>query len=155
PSSVSSHRAVAHALMEKFGRPPILVVSAEVGGDFVPSEKGTVCRSASALNGAVAIDARFEQAIWFYSADQTDQERDREIDILASCTNEILVVLAAGVAALKARPFIVKRFCERGFVPDYDCNLSELTTGAIRLVRGKTSGQLISAAESAFSKLNL
>jgi GT2 family glycosyltransferase len=30
-----------------------------------------------------------------------------------------------------------------------------LTAGAVRLIRGKTSGQLISAAESAFSKLNL
>jgi len=154
-SSVSSQRAVVHALVEKFGRPPILLVSAEAGGDFVASEKGFVCRSATELNGAVAYDARFEQAIWFYSTEQKAEARDREIDILATHANEIFVIPAAGAEALKMRPLIVQRFGDRGYTPDYDSRVSELAVGAVRLLRGEPPNRLIADAESGFARLNL
>jgi GT2 family glycosyltransferase len=141
--------------MEKFGRPPILLVSAEVGGDFFRSEEAVVCASASELNGTVASDARFEQAIWFYSADQKEEERNREIDILVAHANEVLVIPRAGPEALKARPFIVQRFCDGGFIPDYECKVSELAVGAVRLSREETSNRLIADAESGFTRLNL
>jgi GT2 family glycosyltransferase len=156
PSSVSSQRGIASALMKKFGRPPVLIVGAEMGRDSLASEMATICASAFELNSAVVSAAKFEQAIWFCSAEPTEEQRFREIDIIASHANEVLVVPAAGTEALNARPVVVQRFVQRGFLPDYDSNLSELAVGAIRLVRAKPQAdQLISEAESAFNKLNL
>jgi GT2 family glycosyltransferase/BMFP domain-containing protein YqiC len=141
--------------MRKFGRRPVLLIGADLRPDSIGSDKATVCASALELNGTVASDAKFEQAIWFYSTEQNQEQRAREIDILAAHTNEIFVVPVAGTEAVKTRPLVVECFAERGFVPDYDCNLSELAPGAIRLVRGKVEDSLIVGAESAFSRLNL
>ena len=152
PSSASGQRGIAQALLQRFGRPPVLLIGADLGPS---SETATVCANASEFDGAVASPAKFEQAIWFYSAEQNEEQREREIDILAAHANEIVVVPAAGMETLKARPLIVERFGKRGFLPDYDCNLAEFAPGAVRLLRGKSADKLIAEAESAFSRLNL
>ena len=98
---------------------------------------------------------RFDRVVWFCPSTESPDERD--IDLLAQQSDELVLVPGPGVEFLKTRPILVDRFNGHGFVPDYDCDLSELGPGAIRLVRERTEvpKQLVPAAESAFLRLHL
>ena len=103
-------------------------------------------------NGA---SPQFDRAVWFCPATEKPEEHD--IDLLAQQSDELVLAPGPGAEFLKSRPMLVDQFNERGFVPDYDRDLDELGSGAIRLVRPKAnvSKKLVPAAESAFLRLHL
>ncbi len=162
-NSTSSLRPdLVRALAQKFGRGRLLLAGIEPG-DLAKrgAEAGlaiTVCASVHQLKETEAGNGNapgFDRVIWFYPSGQTVEERD--VELLARQAPELVVVPGAGTEFLKTRPALVERFSQHGFMPDYDCDLAEFGSGAIRLVRQQTEvpGQLISATESAFLRLHL
>ena len=162
-SSSSSLRSdFARVLAQKLGRGRLLFVGAEPGdleqrcteaGFAVTISPGIDhLKNTEAGNGNLP---RFDRVIWFCPSTESLDERD--IDLLAQQSDELVMVPGPGVEFLKTRPILVDRFNGHGFVPDYDCDLSELGPGAVRLVREKAEvpRQLLPSAESAFLRLHL
>jgi GT2 family glycosyltransferase len=164
-ASSSIQHDFARILTQKFGRGRLLVVGVEPDAlekqcaDF--GLMVTICRTASecedrapARNGE---EAPFGQAVWFYPATETNEERDRETTLLAQQTDDILLIPGPGAEVLKTRPELVERFVHHGFVPDYDCDVGELGAGAVRLLRRQSESAegLVPAVESAFARLHL
>ncbi len=150
--------------MQKFGHGRLLIVGGEQ--DEIEQQcavsglAATLCPAARDLDGAIARkdhDRLFERAVWFYPAIETNEERDREIDVLARQANDILLIPSLGAEMLKRRPELVERFSRYGFSPDYDCDLGEFGPGAIRLRRRQmeSAEELVPAVESAFARLHL
>lgn len=162
-SSSSLRHDFARVLTKKFGRGRALIVAGELGDleqqcaavEFA----ATLCRTVAEVgaNDRNGQTPPFQQAVWFYPTSGVNEDRDREIDLLAQQANDILLIPSPGVEVLKARPELVERFGRQGFLPDYDCDLSELGPGAIRLLRRKIEGaeRLVPAVESAFARLHL
>ena len=150
-------------LAQKFGRARLLIV----GGERSAIEQqctasgiaAAFCPTALDLDGTGARndrDREFERAVWFYPASETNEQRDREIDVLAHQANDILLIPSPGAEVLKTRPELVERFGRYGFLPDYDCDLGELCPGAIRLLRRQmeSAERLVPAVETAFARLH-
>ena len=142
-------------LAEKFGPGRFLVVGGhrdELERQFAAAGVETAwVESATGLsNGA---DSGAELAIWFYPRDSaTDQASARG---LATAAKSVLLIPEFGVEASVRRPELVRQFGELGLLPDYDCDLSPLEPGALRLVRtapGSVQG-LVPAVESALARL--
>ena len=151
-------------LIQKFGNARWLIVGGEQGQieqECVASGLvATFCPTARDLDGAIGRkdhDQQFEHAVWFYPAIETNETRDREIDVLARQANDILLVPSLGAEMPKRRPELVERFSRHGFSPDYDCDLGEFGPGAIRLRcrQMDSAEQLVPAVESAFARLHL
>ena len=161
-SSPSLRSDFARVLAQKLGRGRLLLVGIEPGdlerrcaeaGFAVTVSAGVdQLKKAEAGNGSLS---HFDRMVWFCPSTERPDEAD--IDLLAQQADELVLVPAPGVEFLKTRPVLVDRFNGHGFVPDYDCDLSELGPGAIRLVRQKTDvpKQLVPAVESAFLRLHL
>ena len=150
--------------MQKFGNTRWLIVGGEQGQieqECVASGLiATFCPTARDLDGAIARKdhgQQFEHAVWFYPAIETNETRDREIDVLARQANDILLVPNLGAEMPKRRPELVERFSRYGFSPDYDCDLGEFGPGAIRLRYRQmdSAEQLVPAVESAFVRLHV
>jgi GT2 family glycosyltransferase len=163
-SSSSLRQDLARVLTQKFGRGRLLLVGVKpddleqqcAGFDLAV----TVCLTAEKLDKAAApngSDPQFDQAVWFYPATETGEQRNREIDALVRQANDILLIPGPGAEVLHTRPELVERFGSHGFLPDYDCDLGELGPGAIRLLRREIgiSERLVPAVESAFARLHL
>jgi GT2 family glycosyltransferase len=157
------HRDFARVLACKFGRARLLIV----GGEQNEIEQqcaacgvvAIVRPTAAALDGATAENDNrsFDQAVWFYPATEEDEQSDREIEKLAEKANDILLLPSPGAEIVKMRPKMVERFSHYGFLPNYDCDLTELGPGAIRLLRQQmqSAAQLVPGVESAFARLHL
>ena len=96
----------------------------------------------------------FDRAVWIY---RSSEGSDRTIGSLAQQTDEIILAPAAGAEFLTARPLLVELFGAHGFLPDYECDLEEFGSGAIRLQRqpANRSEAVVSSAESALLRLHL
>jgi len=162
-SSSWVRRDFARILAQKFGHARWLIV----GGERSAIEQqcaasgiaATLCPTALDLDGTSARNdssRQFERAVWFYPASETNEQRDREVDVLAHQANDILLIPSPGAEVLTTRPELVERFGRYGFLPDYDCDLGELGPGAIRLLRRQmeSAERLVPAVETAFARLH-
>ena len=162
-SSSWVRRDFARILAQKFGHARWLIV----GGERSAIEQqcaasgiaATLCPTALDLDGTSARNdssRQFERAVWFYPASKTNEQRDREVDVLAHQANDILLIPSPGAEVLTTRPELVERFGRYGFLPDYDCDLGELGPGAIRLLRRQmeSAERLVPAVETAFARLH-
>ncbi len=161
PSS-SPRPDFARVLAQKLGRGRLLLVGIEPRGlEQRGAEAGFAVTAVPSVRQLEKMETgngnfpRFDRAVWFCPATEKPDERD--IDLLAQQANELVLVPGPGVEFFKIRPTLVDRFSGRGFVPDYDRDLSELGPGSIRLIRQKTDvpAQLVPAAESALLRLHL
>jgi GT2 family glycosyltransferase len=150
-------RFVAH----KFGHGPFLVISperAELERQFKDAGvTATVCASLAELTSTVPQNGSsppVDLAIWFYSPDKSHDERAAE-DI-SGRAREVLLVSGGGAEIATRRPRLVEGFRRFGLLPDYECDLGDLEPTALRLVRKteESTGTLVPAVESAFSRLN-
>jgi O-antigen biosynthesis protein len=153
----------ARVLAQKFGRGRLLIVGGEQSAIeqqcTVSGMAAAFCPTALDLDGTSARNDRgreFERAVWFYPVSETNEQRDREVDVLAHQANDILLIPSPGAEVLKTRPELVERFGRYGFLPDYDCDLGELGPGAIRLLRRQmeSAERLVPAVETAFARLH-
>ena len=154
-SSSSLRGDFVRLLGQKLGRGRLLLLGGEARAC---AETGvTVCASLDQLGKMQAKngnDPAFDRAVWVY---RSTDDRDRIIDLLAQQADEIVLAPSAGSEFLKVRPVLVEHFNRHGFVPDYDCDLEELGTGTIRLLRESKdkTDNLVSSAEAALLRLHL
>src|SRR4030095_14912557 len=101
-----------------------------------------------------AAKTRFEVAVWFYSSEKSDDACIAEE--LSRRADEIVVIPGAGADVAERRLQLIERFLRFGLLPDYECDLSELHLGALRLQREPvgSADELIPAVEAAFARLN-
>jgi GT2 family glycosyltransferase len=98
--------------------------------------------------------ADFETAIWLYPSGQND---DGAVAEALSCSaNAIILLPGPGADPATRRPQLVKCFGRFGFLPDYECDLIDLDSGAVCLRRqpSKEASELVAAVETAFARLN-
>jgi len=156
-------RDFARILAQKFGRARLLIVGGEPSAiEQQCASSGiaaALCPTALDLDGTSARndDSRqFERAVWFYPPNETNERREREVEVLAHQADDILLIPSPGAEVLTVRPELVERFGRYGFLPDYDCDLGELGPGAIRLLRRQmeSAERLVPAVETAFARLH-
>src|SRR5437773_440711 len=144
-----------------FERDRYLIVggaSAELQQQFAAlGREAVVCKSYSDLERKFprgCSGAHFQIALWFYSGEESDD--DRMAEELSRCASEIVLIPGAGADVAKRRPQLVKLFGRLGFLPDYICDLSEIDPGTIRLRRqpSGSANEVVSAVETAFARLN-
>ena len=101
-SSSWVRRDFARILAQKFGHARWLIV----GGERSAIEQqcaasgiaATLCPTALDLDGTSARNdssRQFERAVWFYPASKTNEQRDREVDVLAHQANSQVDVVIA------------------------------------------------------------
>ncbi len=101
-----------------------------LGADVIVSPSAKELRDLLPQNGRTP---RAEAAVWIYPKSGSDD--NAQIAELAQMTNELVLLPSPGAELAKRRPHLVECFRELGFVPDYDFDLSELDSAALRLVR--------------------
>jgi len=151
----------ARVLAHKFGGARFAVVGSaleELKTQFHHLKvEAIVCESATVLGGLLEQhggEPPVEVAVWIYGKVEASDEAELA-GVLRSAEN-IVLVPSAGVEAARRRPELVERFRQLGFVPDYDFDLTELGSMALRLVRGAAGNGSVSVAEveTAFSRSN-
>ena len=161
PPDIHSVRSdFARVIARKFEHGRFLVIGA---GESEKLERqfGELGREAvitdSGVGGATTLPqgepAHFEVAVWFYSAEEGDDDRiGKELSRCARC---IILVPGAGASIANRRSELVRRFRRFGLLPDYECDLSKLDPGAILIRRqpSETGETLIPAVETAFARL--
>ncbi len=98
--------------------------------------------------------AHFEVAIWFYSAEESDDDRlSKELSRYAS---HIVLIPVAGANVAWRRWQLVECFRRFGLLPDYECDLGNVDPIAILIRRqpSETAEALIPAVETSFARLN-
>jgi O-antigen biosynthesis protein len=120
--------------------------------------KAVVCASCADLHTRLHQDAmaapRFAAAFWFYSAQES--EDDYVAEELSRCAKEIMLIPGIGASVAGRRPKLVETFQRFGFVPDYECDLTGIDSGALRLVRQELGSSKLSltGVESALARLH-
>jgi len=119
--------------------------------------KATVCATVAELASAVPPNGSsppVDLAIWFYPPDQSQDAR--AVEDIAARAREVLLVSGLDAEVANRRPHLVEGFRSLGLRPDYECDLKEWETTALRLVRKteEAAGTLVPAVESAFARLN-
>ncbi len=156
-------RDFARILAQKFGRSRLLIVGEEPSAiEQQCASSGidaVVCPTALDLDGTSARNdgsRQFDRAVWFYPPSETNEQREREVEVLAHQADDILLIPSPDAQVLKVRPELVERFGRYGFLPDYDCDLGELGPGTIRLLRRQmgSAERLVPAVETAFARLH-
>ena len=161
PSDIHSVRSdFARVIARKFEHGRFLVIGvgeseklerqfAELGREAVITDSGVgVARTLPQDE-----QAHFEVAIWFYSAEEGDDDRiGKELSRCARC---IILVPGAGASIANRRSRLVRCFRRFGLLPDYECDLGKLDPAAILIRRrpSETAETLISVVETAFARL--
>jgi GT2 family glycosyltransferase len=151
----------ARVISGKFPGGRLLVIGAD--GEELERQFGEIGReaifTASAADLAAklrqdGITAPFEIAAWFYPPEKS--EDDRIAEDLSRCADNIVLMPGRGADVSERRPQLVECFRRFGFLPDYECDLSDLAPAAIRLRPGpsEAADALISAVETTFARLN-
>jgi O-antigen biosynthesis protein len=161
PFPSSFHPDFARAISRKFERDRFLIVggiSEQLQQQFTAlGREAIVCESFADLKQRLPRDCSqtyFQIAIWFYSGEETDD--DRVIEEVSRCASEIVLIPGAGADVARRRPKIVQSFRHLGVLPDYTCDFSEIDPRAI-LLRRQPSGpahEFVPAVETAFARLN-
>jgi GT2 family glycosyltransferase len=162
PSSFHCSSAdFARVISQKFECGRFLVVGAdsgklepqfaEIGREAVVSETGTELAATLSQEGATP---RFENALWFYSSEKSDD--DRMVEELSRCADGIVLIPGAEVDVAERRRQLVEKFSQFRFLPDYKCDLSEIDPEAVLLCHtpGETVETLVAAMETAFARLD-
>ncbi|HEX8281001.1 MAG TPA: glycosyltransferase, partial [Chthoniobacterales bacterium] len=91
---------------------------------------------------------------WIYPKASSDDAS--AIAELARVADIIVLLPGRGAEVAKRRPRLVEAFGKHGFAPDYECDVTELDSGAIQLSRqrGEHGEALVPAVETAFARLN-
>lgn len=150
----------AHALSRKFEYGRFLIIGAAPHGlesQFSRSKREAAVWSHGELLSKLSQGTgagRFETAVWFYSSAQNDDSR--VVAALSRCADAIVLMPGAGTDVVTRRPQLVECFGRSGFVPDYECNLTELHAGAVCLRSSprKADADLVGAVETTFARLN-
>ena len=167
--NVSVLQAVAHSLRsdfarvlaQKFGPARLLVISSacdELRHQFTHLGRPViVCESAEDLVACLPRNGHTpaaDVALWMYPKEDTDDEQS--VAEIARAAVTVMLCPEPGADVSKRRPQLVERFQPFGLVPDYDCDLSDLDPGAVRLARGEIGGAeaLLPSVETAFARLN-
>jgi len=161
PRDIHSVRSdFARVIARKFDHGRFLVIG--VGeSEKLERQFGELGREAvitdSGVSGATTLPqgepAHFEVAVWFYSAEEGDDDRIcKELSRCASC---IIVVPGAGASIANRRSQLVRCFRRFGLLPDYECDLGKLDPAAILIRRqpSETAETLITVVETAFARL--
>ncbi len=151
----------ADVISRKFERGRFLVIGADpekLERQFTETgREAVVLKSSSDLptrlregDGAT----HFEIAVWFYPPEKS--EDDRMAEDLSRRADNIVLMPGGGADVSERRPQLVECFRRFGFLPDYECDLSDLAPAAIRLRPGPSepAAALISAVETTFARLN-
>jgi GT2 family glycosyltransferase len=159
-SSHSCDSDFARTLSRKFEHGRFLIIGNDplkLGSQFAEEKREAAIWSHNELvsklsHGAGA--ARFETAVWFYPSGQNDDSRI--VEALAGCADGIVLLPGLGADVATRRPHLVECFGRYGFVPDYECDLTELDSGALclRPPPRKAEAELVSAVETTFARLN-
>lgn len=151
----------AQVLAQKFKGSKLAVVGAatsdlqrqlmELGMD------ATVCETPGQLSDLLPQDGRIlpvDVAVWIYPASEDNGET--QLAELARVADEIVLLPAAGVEVSRRRPQLVESLGKLGLVPDYQSDFTDLSIGAVRLVRTTAANRdnLVTAAEAAFARVN-
>ncbi|HSV63742.1 MAG TPA: glycosyltransferase, partial [Chthoniobacterales bacterium] len=160
PRSHSLPSGFAQLIAQRFGRGPFLVVGAgreELQRQFTAAEVdasvfGSIDELA-AISSQNGDRARAGLAIWFYSRDNATD--DRAVATLTVVAESLLLVPEPGDDSASRRPELVRRFAEKGFLPDYGCDLGVLEPGGLRLIHAvpESAQALVPAVESAVARL--
>jgi GT2 family glycosyltransferase len=159
-STHSARSDFARFIAQKFGRVRFIVVASE------PAElkqhfdalrlDATFCTSLSDLVSTLPQNGNnppADLAIWFYPAEKDHDARAAEE--IALRAREVLLVLS-DVEIANRRPDLVEQFRRLGLRPDYQCDLGDLESTSLHLIRKseESSETLVPAVESAIARLN-
>src|SRR5438093_1657418 len=156
-----SHGDFARIISRKFERGRFLVIGADpekLERQFTETGREAVVLGtsrdlpANLRQGDSA--AHFEIAVLFYPPEKS--EDDRIAEDLSRCADNIVLMPGRGADVSERRPQLVECFRLCGFLPDYECDLSDLAPAAIRLRPGPSepAAALIPAVETTFARLN-
>ena len=151
----------ARVIARKFEHGRFLIIGG-VESEKLERQFGELGREAVITDGGVDLattlpqdePAPFEVAIWFYSAEESDDDRlSKELSRYASC---IVLLPGAGASVAKRRSQLVECFRRFGLLPDYECDLGNLDPIAILIRRqpSETAEAVIPVVETAFARLN-
>ena len=120
--------------------------------------KSTVCPGIAELdalreNGSAP---RFDLAIWFYPREIESVNDVPVLERLVTMVDDLILIPGAGADVAKRRPHLVIHLAGLGFFPNYDCDIVEIETGAVRLIRKRADSidVLLPAVETGFARVN-
>src|SRR5437667_1777678 len=150
----------ARVISRKFEQGRFLVIGADpqkLERQFAETgREAVVCESYADLAVKLHQDtavSRFEVALWFYPGEES--EDDRVAEELSRYASEIVLTAGAGANVSKRRPKLVGKCRRFGFLPHYDCDLTGIDTGAVRLVHQQPASakSLVPGSEPAFARV--
>jgi len=120
--------------------------------------KSTVCPGIAELdalreNGSAP---RFDLAIWFYPREIESVNDVPVLERLVTMVDDLILIPGAGADVAKRRPHLVIHLAGLGYFPNYDCDIVEIETGAVRLIRKRADSidVLLPAVETGFARVN-
>ncbi len=158
----SSRSDFARLIARKFGPASLLLVGHEAA-EFTEERArlGIECTSCTGIteletvhpNGSVA---RFDLAIWFYPPEAESSDDDTILRRLTTLVDTLVLMPGAGANVSRRRPKLVLELGHYGFFPNYDCDIVEIDSSAIRLTRQKSASvdALLPAVETGFARVN-
>ena len=98
----------------------------------------------------------FDLAIWVYPPEVEAEDDGATLDQIAALAENLILVPGSGADVAKRRPRLVLHLAGLGFYPNYECDIVEIESGAVRLTRHEVSanGSLLPAVETGFARLN-
>ena len=147
-------------MSRKFEQGRFLIVGGDarkIQSQFAEAKREAVACSTDDFLGKLSYEpatAAFEIAVWLYPSGRQDDER--LVEMLSRRADGIVLMPGFGADAASRRPEIVQCFSRFGFVPDYECDLTDLNPAAICLRHRPVDAAdaLVSAVEMAFARLN-
>ena len=160
PFSSYSNPDFARAISQKVGHGRFLVIGGnprELGPQFAEAKREAEVWSSDELASKLSQyegAARFETAAWFYPAGANEDEPVAEA--LTRCSDSVILLPGPGADAARRRPELVQCFVRLGFVPDYECDVTDLSPAAVclRQLPSKVTGEFVAAVETAFARFN-
>ncbi|MEO5754564.1 MAG: glycosyltransferase family 2 protein [Chthoniobacterales bacterium] len=98
----------------------------------------------------------FDLAIWAYPPEVEASHDGATLDQLATLVDHLILIPGPGADVTKRRPRLVLHLAGLGFFPNYDCDIVEIESGAIRLSRKAPAAldTFLPAVETGFAHLN-
>src|SRR5438552_1332390 len=160
PFSSYSNPDFARAISQKVGHGRFLVIGGnprELGPQFAEAKREAEVWSSDELASKLSQyegAARFETAAWFYPAGANEDEPVAEA--LTRCSDSVILLPGPGADAARRRPELGQCFVRLGFVPDYECDVTDLSPAAVclRQLPSKVTGEFVAAVETAFARFN-
>jgi GT2 family glycosyltransferase len=162
PLLPSSRSDFARLIARKFGPASLLLVGHEAA-EFTEERArlGIECTSCTGITELEAVHPnagvpRFDLAIWFYPPEAESSDDDTILQRLTTLVDNLVLMPGAGANVSKRRPKLVLELGNYGFFPNYDCDIVEIDSGAIRLTRQKSASVdvLLPEVETGFARLN-